>query len=244
MAEHSGTGRIGALDMARTLALVCMAVFHFTVDLEMFSYIPQGTTTSGGWAVFARLIAGSFIFLAGVSLFLAHGGGVRWLAAGKRLLKIAMAAALVTLATRLALPQGVIFYGILHSIFVSSLIGLLFLRTHEAVTIAVAAAVWALPYVYRSEVFDAPWLVWTGLAERVPFTMDFEPLFPWLAPLLFGVAFAKLAARSGLWDRLRSRPASGRLAAWLGWPGQHSLAVYLIHQPVLIAVVYVYTVYL
>jgi len=244
MAENIGSGRIGVLDMARTLALVGMAVFHFTVDLEMFSYVPQGMTTSGGWAVFARLIAGSFIFLAGVSLWLAHGGGVRWSAAGKRLLRIAMAAALVTLATRLALPQGFIFYGILHSIFVSSLIGLLFLRVHEAVTIAIAAAVWVLPYVFRSEVFDAPWLVWTGLSRQVPFTMDFEPLFPWLAPLLLGVAFAKIAARAGLWRRLRNRPAPGPVAAWVGWPGRHSLAVYLIHQPVLIAVVYVYTVYL
>lgn len=56
------------LDVLRSFALLGMIVFHFTRDLEMFGYLAQGTTLSGGWALFARSIAGSFLLLAGVSL--------------------------------------------------------------------------------------------------------------------------------------------------------------------------------
>ena len=55
-------GRILAIDLARTTAILMMVTFHFTYDLEMFGFIPSGTTTHGGWAIFARATAGSFLF--------------------------------------------------------------------------------------------------------------------------------------------------------------------------------------
>ena len=119
-------GRLVAIDLARTVALVGMAVFHFTFDLEMFGLVPPGTTTTGGWAVFARLIAGSFLFLAGLSLVLAHGEGIRWRAFGVRMAKVAGAAALVTAGTYAAFPHAFVFFGILHSIALASLMGLAF----------------------------------------------------------------------------------------------------------------------
>lgn len=231
-------GRILAVDLARSLALLGMVIFHFVRNLEMFGHIPAGTTLGGGWPVFARLVAGSFVLLAGVSLVLAHGQGIRWHAFLRRLAQIAAAAALVTLATWVAMPDAFIFYGILHSIAVSSVIGLVFLRRHPAVTLAAAAAVFVLPQVFRSPLFDPPWLVWTGLAERTPRTLDFEPLFPWLAPFLLGVALARIAEHAGLWDRLRG-PEPGRLARLAAWPGRHSLAVYLAHQPILLGLLWI-----
>ena len=70
--------RIELVDLARGVALVAMAVYHFTWDMEFFGYVQAGTTAVGGWKLFARCIASSFLFLVGASLFLAHGDGVRW----------------------------------------------------------------------------------------------------------------------------------------------------------------------
>ena len=230
--------RFVVIDMARTAALVAMAVFHFTFDLEFFGFIDQGTTTSGGWAIFARAIAGGFLFLAGVSLVLGHGRGIRWHPFLRRLLMIGAAAALVSLATRIAMPEAWIFFGILHSIAVASVIGLLFLRLPAPVTLLAAAFALHAPRVLRDDVFDAPWLWWTGLSTFTPRSMDFEPVFPWVAPFLFGLAAARLAERAGVWRWLASR--SGAPTAWqrvLAWPGRHSLVVYLVHQPVLMGLV-------
>lgn len=237
-----GPARLVAVDWARGLALLGMAVFHFARDLEMFGLVPAGTTLQGGWAVFARTVAASFLALAGVSLWLAHGRGIRWRAFGRRLARIAAAAALVSVATFALFPDRFVYFGILHSIAVCSVIGLAFLRLPAGAILAAAAAVLAVPRLFRSDAFDAPWLWWTGLSPQVRPTLDFEPVFPWLAAFLAGLAAAKAADRAGLLSALgRAAPGEGRLSRALAWPGRHSLAVYLLHQPVLIALIWLWT---
>ncbi|WP_273795314.1 heparan-alpha-glucosaminide N-acetyltransferase domain-containing protein, partial [Brucella intermedia] len=49
--------RLGRIDIARGIALITMAVYHFGWDLEFFGYMAPGTTAHGGWKLFARCIA-------------------------------------------------------------------------------------------------------------------------------------------------------------------------------------------
>ena len=115
--------RIEAIDIARALALVAMAIFHFTWDLENFGYLTPGLTEHGGWRLFARCIASSFLFLVGVSLVLANRNGIRWPAFWKRFAMIVVAAAAITLVTLYVTPDAFIFFGILHEIALASLLG-------------------------------------------------------------------------------------------------------------------------
>ncbi len=223
--------RLIGLDIARTAALVSMVAYHFTYDLDLFGLIPQNTAVTGFFWWHARATAGSFIFLAGLSLWLAHGAGIRWPAFWKRFAKITAAAALVSIATYFTLPGLTVFYGILHSIAVSSVVALAVLRLPAALTLALAAAAFALPLVFRDPAFDGA-LVWTGLGTVPPVTADFLPLSPWIAPMLAGVAAGRLISRFALWPRLALVPT--RLARALAWPGRHTLAIYLIHQPLMI----------
>lgn len=233
-----GPGRVWAIDAARSAALLGMAVFHLTYDLELFGLVPAGTIAGAGWGWFARIIAGSFIFLAGTSLVLAHGAAIRWRAWLWRLAVIWGAAMLVTAATWLAMPERFIYFGILHSIALSGMLGLAFLRCPAVLTLLVAAAVMLLPGQLGAEMFDTRWLAWTGLAVHPPPSLDFEPVLPWFGPFLLGMAAARLGLRRGVFDLLREfRPAS-RMAFALAWPGRHSLTVYLLHQPVLVALVW------
>ena len=66
------SARVQIVDQGRTVALIGMIVFHFARDLEMFGIWPPGATSTGIWYYLARLVAGSFLFLAGASLFLGH----------------------------------------------------------------------------------------------------------------------------------------------------------------------------
>jgi uncharacterized membrane protein len=229
-----------ALDLARSGALVAMAVFHFAYDLETFGYLPPGTVLSGGWRLLALCTAGSFLFLAGVSLWLAHGQGARWRAFWRRFLKVAAAAALITAATYVAIPQAFIFFGILHSIAAASLVGMLVIRVPAVGLIVLAGLAFAAPQIARSGLFD-PWpLWWTGLQTEPVIAVDYVPMFPWVGPFLLGLAAGRIGTVTGLWTRAAGWQGGG-LARALAWPGKHSLIVYLLHQPVLIALVWAVT---
>lgn len=226
--------RIEAIDLARGAALVAMAIYHFTWDLEFFGYAPAGLAATGGWKLFARCIASSFLFLVGVSLFLAHHDGIRWRSFWRRLGMVAAAALAISVVTWFAVPEAFIFFGILHGIAVASLIGLFFLRLPALVTILAAVAVIAAPYYLRSSVFDHPAWSWLGLSMHIPRSNDYVPVFPWAGAVLLGIAAAKLTNTAGVLPWM-ARFHAGRWALPLKLGGQHSLAVYLIHQPVLLA---------
>lgn len=229
--------RIPIIDVARGLALVAMAIYHFAWDLEFFGYATRGMTEHGGWKLFARADASSFLFLVGVGLVLGHGTGIRWRPFGRRLAMIAAAAAAITVVTWFAIGEGFIFFGILHEIALASLFGLAFLRLPGLVTLAAAALVIVAPHYLRAEVFDHPAWWWLGLAPQNPPSNDYVPIFPWFGAVLAGIAVTTFARERGLLHALARIP-SGAWTRPLVFLGRHSLAFYLIHQPVLIALVW------
>ncbi|BCG93955.1 DUF1624 domain-containing protein [Mesorhizobium sp. 131-2-1] len=233
-------GRIVAIDIVRGIALLAMASYHFTWDLENFGYTDPGLTAFGWWRLYARCIASTFLFLVGVSLFLAHGRQIRWPGFWKRFAMVAVAALAISLITRIATPDGFIFFGILHEIALASLLGLAFLRLPALLTAIVAALVIAAPLYLRSEVFDHPALWWVGLSATNPRSNDYVPLFPWFGAVLLGIAVTKLASASGLLARL-AKLAPGRWSNPLVFIGRHSLAFYLIHQPLLFGSVWLFS---
>ena len=228
------------MDLARSAALLGMVIYHFTYDLELFGYLAPHTAVTGGWAVFARVIAGSFLFLAGVSLYLAHGQDIRWQAFLRRLLVIGAAAGLITIGTYFAMPDRFVYFGILHSIAACSVIGLAFLRLPVAVTLVAAALALSAPALFRADVFNQPALYWLGLSTAARRAVDFVPVLPWLAPCLLGIGLTKLAVRAGLLDQAGAVPPGPAIRA-LAWLGRHSLPIYLMHQPLLIAVIWAFT---
>jgi uncharacterized membrane protein len=232
--------RIPAIDVARGVALAAMAIYHFAWDLEFFGYADPGMTAQGGWKFFARAIASSFLFLVGVSLFLGHGDGIRWPSFWRRFAMVAGAAAAITLATWFAIPQGFIFFGILHQIALASLLGLAFLRLPWPLLLVLAAAFVAAPHFLRAEAFDHPVWWWSGLSLAMPRSNDYVPVFPWFGAVLCGMAAARLAKASGALETLAGVPLP-RWSGVLGLAGRHSLLVYLVHQPVLIAALFVFS---
>jgi uncharacterized membrane protein len=226
-----GRGRIDAIDAARGLAIAAMVVFHGAWDLSQAELIATDVSTHQGWQLFARAIAASFLGLVGLSLVLAHGD---WFRAGtfrRRWLMVAGAATLVSVGTWYVFPEAWVFFGILHNIALSSLIGLAFLRLPPMLTGLAGIGFIALPFLFRSSFFDPDWLIVTGLGQRVPDSVDFVPVFPWTGWVLLGMAAGGIGReRIG---RMTWR-AAGRPASWLTMAGRHSLPIYLIHQPVLI----------
>lgn len=223
--------------MARGVAIVAMIIYHLGWDLSFLKLIETNLLALPAWRWFARIIAGSFLFLSGIGLVLAHGRGVRWRPYLRRLAIVGGAALLVTIATYFVFPQSFIFFGILHCIALSSILALPFLKASVVVTLATAAAVLAGPWMFTSVALDAPWLDWLGLGAFEPVTNDYVPIFPWFALVLSGIVFARLVM-VGPGPRTPGWQASGKLATGIIWAGRHSLPIYLLHQLVLLGLLY------
>jgi uncharacterized membrane protein len=229
--------RIALLDAARGVALLAMAAYHFVWDLEMFGHLAPGTATSGFFKLSARTIATSFLFLAGFSLVLAASGGLQRGPFLKRLAMVGGAAAIISAATFLATPDAWIRFGILHHIAMLSIVGLAFIRLPVVLIVSLAAIALWLP---RSGLIatESTALAFLGFDATPPPSSDFVPMLPWLAAGLAGIAAARLTLARG-WDaRLGAFPLQGGAPARLAWLGRHSLVFYLVHQPVLIGLIW------
>lgn len=229
-------GRLDAVDLARGVAIVAMIGYHLGWDLSFLRLIVPDVGSSPAWHWFARIIAGSFLVLVGVGLVLAHGERLRARAFVRRLAIVGGAALAVTAATLVVFPDRFIFFGILHCIAVSSVLALPFLAAPVWIVVAAAAVVLMAPLVAASPAFDAPPLAFLGLGTVVPATNDYVPLFPWFGVVLAGVALGRIGRAWLAAGALGQWRATGPVGQALAWAGQHSLAIYLTHQIVLIGV--------
>lgn len=232
--------RILALDLARGIAIIAMAIFHFAWDLEFFGFVERGLTATLEWKSFARSIATSFLFLAGFSLVLGHSQTIRLKSFLKRFAMLAAAAVIISIATYQAMPQAPIFFGILHSIATASVIGLFLLRVPATILVLTALAVFIAPFYLRSEFFDAPWLWWVGLNANIPKSNDYVPILPWLAPFMLGMAFAKFSIGREFFNAIKRWRNNNIVMRVLAFLGRHSLVTYLLHQPLLLGIVWLF----
>jgi len=227
----AGPARVVALDVARGAAVVAMIAFHLIWDLGNFGYIDENFPYSTGVKLFGHAIAIAFLLIVGVSLVLARARGAGWEAFWRRFLLIAGAAGLVSLGTYIVFPDAFVFFGILHCIALSSLLAepLLALRWPAVLFVAILASL--APLMLSNPLFDPIWLSWIGLSTIEPLTNDYRPILPWSAAVFAGVAAAKFWASRG-WRMIGGNLEAGPLA----WLGRHSLALYLLHQPLLFGV--------
>lgn len=236
MTATAPRGRLPAVDVARGAALVAMFGYHLTWDFAHFGLIDAHAPFSPQMRFASHAIASSFLFIAGLSLALARRAPFDWRGYWKRFAIVAGAAALVTAASFALFPDAPILFGILHCIAAASLLALPFLFLPWPAALAAAAVVAILPFAIALPAFDGPALAWTGLGTIMPTSNDFRPLTPWAAPLLGGLAFGLSPAGRAMFERLAGFRARAAAMRALAFGGRHSLAVYLLHQPIFFAV--------
>ena len=238
MTHDQPSQRLEAIDALRGLALLGMFAFHLIWDLGYFELAPPDLPYEPAMMGFGHGVAASFLFLVGASLALASRGDVNMPAFWRRLLMICAAAAGVSAATYLLFPESFIFFGILHCIALSSLLALPLLRAPLWLVAVIALAALLAPLLIESTLFDAPAFWWLGLGTREPLSNDWRPLLPYFGVVLAGLIATRWKLARGLPAWLTNWRAQNRAGVALVWGGRHSLLVYLVHQPVFLAVLF------
>jgi uncharacterized membrane protein len=238
--------RLWQIDALRGAAVVAMIAYHFAFDLYFFSIADVGIFTSPFWLGMRQVIPAVFLTVSGISLVLGfRPGSVGNAVYLKRLGRIALGAVAVTLATWFAIRDYYVFFGILHCIALASLLlwPLFLLRGPLAILLPAILGLLALalPHLVALPLFDKPLLLWVGLGTYFPETNDYVPLLPWAGYIALGIAFARAAAQPGRlrsWLRRLADLPAPVIARPLAWLGQHALGVYLLHQPLLLGLLF------
>jgi uncharacterized membrane protein len=228
--------RFWEVDAARGIAIIMMIVYHCTYDLDTLGgYRIQSTT--GYLALFADVTAGLFLFLVGISLAISRtrtsltGWRLfgKYLARGLRILAYGMVLTIIFLA----LGMGVVAFGILHLIGISIILAYPFLRLRITNLVLGTVIFVTGQYILAQDLYSQSfWLLPFGVVPEGVVMPDYRPLVPWFGVVLIGLFFGNVV--------YGGRPAvPGDKAPVLARPllplGRNSLFIYLIHQPIIIA---------
>ena len=187
--------RFWEIDFARGIAVIAMVFFNWLFALYYFGLLPSFDPQNPFWRDFAIITAGTFIFIAGVSLALSHYNSSKVLSGFevkkklmKRSAKIFGLGMVVTLGTVLFLKSGWIVFGILHSIGLSTLLAIPLLKQKSGRLLFAGIAVVVLGAWLAQYSFDFPYLYFLGFTPEGFYTLDFFPLFPWFGVILFVIS--------------------------------------------------------
>lgn len=246
MAEQANTKRrVGLLDELRGIFILLMVIYHGLYDLVAFFNVDIPIFYSLGMQITQGIIAGGFIFIAGISGRFSRSNRKRGL--------ICFGLGMVmTIATWFVVPDAPILFGILHLLgtcmvlfsfmekplskipaqvgFVLAIVLFVFFFTLPQGKIGLGSL---LPISVPQAFYQTKWLFWLGLPSPLFSSVDYFPLLPW-AMLFFAGSYTGIPL------------AQNRGPAWvysshipfLATVGKHTLWIYVLHQPIIMAVLW------
>lgn len=223
------------IDAMRGSGIIMMVVFHFFYDLTLFGLADIPIYSSAEWVAFRFIILTSFLSTVGASLYLHHQRGINYKAYWRRIAFIAACAWLISLATYLTLAEKYVFFGILHLIALSSIIGLAFVRFYW-LNLVLGLLIIYVGYNYNNEIFNNFGLRWLGMLTKATGSSDFTPIFPYFGLVLLGM-FATRLLGPAIYLRKENETL---LTSTLATMGRYSLIIYMVHQPILWGLIYIY----
>lgn len=218
--------RYDIIDIYRGIAVFLMIIFHFTYDLAIFKYVALTFKKHQDpfWWFLPRIIVFLFMLSMGMSLHLVHFPQVKWKPFAKRLLKLLFFAIIISVTTYFLFPKRWIYFGTLHSIAVCSILAIPLLKANKYFNLFLGIGLFSHAII-------------TG--KSIPFwmlphpSMDYIPPFPWLGAVAFGVFLVKHELHT--FDIPQNF-----ITRILKYLGKYSLRIYLLHQPILYGLVYLF----
>ena len=205
-----------------------MVFFHLSFDLNNFHFIHIDIYHAKEWAYLRKIILILFLGSVGISLVLANDKSINIAKVKKRFFLLAGASLLISIASYITFPKTYIYFGVLHFIMLSSLLGLFFIR-HEYIALISGLMIlilFNLDLINMHPFYNSIQPI-LNLPKK---TEDLVPLIPWFGVVLIGIFVGR--------KKLFLFPlAHNKLSLSVSFLGKHALIIYLGHQVFLFGII-------
>lgn len=241
---ENSSKRFWEIDVLRGMAIIMMVLYHLSYDLYFLGDFPI-KIYSLSWTLFQRTTASLFLLLVGISLTISYSKlkskyqrKAIFIRNLKRGIKILAWGAVITIFTFIFLTNGVILFGILHLIGVSIIISFPLLE-YKYKNLVLGLIVILIGAYLSNFTFNTNYLLWLGFEPNSFFSFDYFPILPWYGVVLIGIFLGNLAYPESKRRFYIPDLSSNIISRGLSFLGKHSLKIYLIHQPIIILMLYV-----
>ena len=234
--------RFFEIDMLRGLAIILMVFGHILWDLNYFGLIPINNAI---YSFLQKTVPPLFFILVGISLIVSRKKAEaktqmdekeyykRLFVRGLKIFGLGM---MLTIFSLIFIPEKPVYFGVLHCIGLSVLLSAPFLKYKDY---ALPASIFILllgniiVYYPVENPTVAHLMMGFHQSDIWRYTVDYFPLIPWFGLTLLGIVvgdwlYCGDKRRFQMPDLSKYRPAK-----LLQWAGQHSLGIYLLHQPII-----------
>ncbi len=222
--------RFFELDLLRGAAVILMVLFHIGYDIAYFGYASYVTTQDVEWIIFRGIVLSMFLLAVGMSAYLAYRDGVQYSKLITTLEKLILISVVISVGSYFVFPKEWIYFGVIHFIVVALVTSLIFVKTPN-LSLVVGLGI-ITSYLIGLSPLDRLFLYSVEHWSIPVHTVDVVSFTPWFGVVLLGV-FIMDRKIFGL--SIHENVTTRRVA----FLGQHSLVIYLLHQPALFGLFYI-----
>lgn len=244
-----GARRFIEIDMLRGIAILLMIIGHIIWDLDYFGLVPINSEV---YSVFQRTCPPLFFIVVGMSLIVSkkkseHKSNKDENTYYKHIvvrgLNIFCLGMCLTIGSLIFSPEKIIFFGVLHCIGLSIVISSIFLKYRKYVPIFAISFI-SIGMIFMKIHIQNPTVLHLILgqhpADLWSYTLDYFPMLPWFGLVLLGISIGDLLYEGNSRRFRMPNLSKYKPVKIFQWCGQHSLGLYLIHQPTIAGILSIY----
>lgn len=221
----NSSSRISEVDLLRVVALILMILYHFVYDLDTFTSASVNSQILP-WVLVGKSAAFLFIFLSGICSNLSrhplHNG-----------ITLLLWGFLITFLTYIALRETYVRFGILHFLGSMLLLYPIFKNCSNAFLMLLSLISIILGGLFKNIFGIGPWLLPLGITYRGFTSIDYFPIFPYSGIFILGILFYRFRYAA------IQNSSSFYLPPVFEKMSRNSLPIYIIHQPILLSILFI-----
>ena len=245
--KHS-SNRFIELDILRGIAIGLMIFLHLLWDLDYFGFLPLNHQIYQ----FQYIVPITFFLLVGICLVVGKNKNPNKTPLEQknynrhlimRGIKIFGFGIAITIVTFIFMPDRPIIFGVLHFIGLSIILSIPFLKL-KYYNILFALLIIFVGIIIGQYPIENPTIFHLILGFHQSniwsYTIDYFPLIPWFGVILLGVLLGDILYKDNKRKFILPDLSKYRSFTALSWIGKHSLVIYLLHQPVISGVLFIF----